>query len=639
MAIAKMLKLAAIVEEENCDRFIQAMQACQGIQVKPLDGQDKDGIDLDEEADRLIASLEDVRSAQSFLESYLPSLSFKEKYLTALPEYQMTELEVAQPLERIKEVTDRVWTKKKELEKLDSHLQNNEGEDEFLSKWQNLKNLPATESTYQHTELILGTLPQTADNQYINALKKSDILYLEEIYQNRDEIGLVVAFDRDQAYEANQILSQNRFQALDYKFTQLPSKSLKDLRQNSLDLRKQSQQVRKELGSFKKEYQELKLAEEVLFAQVERRKAQGLGFSKGKIFALEGWIPETQAQAVVAKLEKEFGNQVYLGLKDIGQEEEDQVPVKLTNHPLVEPFETVTTMYGLPSYKGMDPTLSLAPYYWIFFGMMLADLGYGILLWLFTFIPLKFFTLDEGMKKSIKFFHFLSYSTILWGLIYGSFFGEALPFSLLSPTEDVIQVLAISVGIGFVHIIHGLILNTLLNWKEDKLGAIKDGLSWIIMLVGFLIAALGPIVLKIDSLKNFGLYLAGLAALTILIIAIIKSKNKAAGLAAGLYDLYGVSSYLGDLVSYSRLMALGISGGSIAMAFNTLIAYMPPVARFSIGIVLIIVLQLFNFSLSVLSSYVHSARLIFVEFFGKFYEAGGQAFAPLKYLGKHINIK
>ncbi len=106
----------------------------------------------------------------------------------------------------------------------------------------------------------------------------------------------------------------------------------------------------------------------------------------------------------------------------------------------------------------------------------------------------------------------------------------------------------------------------------------------------------------------------------------------------GVYDLYGVTSYIGDFVSYSRLMALGISGGSIAAAFNMLIGYMPPVARFSAGVVLIIVLQGLNIFLSLLSAYVHAARLQYVEFFGKFYEGGGQAFTPLKPEEKYMNF-
>ena len=191
----------------------------------------------------------------------------------------------------------------------------------------------------------------------------------------------------------------------------------------------------------------------------------------------------------------------------------------------------------------------------------------------------------------------------------------------------------------FIQIINGLALNTYIQWKTNKLAAIKDGLAWIIILFGFLLAVIGPLLFDIQILTTIGLGMAGFGALLVLGIAIISQDNKFAGLAVGLYDLYGVSSYLGDLVSYSRLMALGIAGGSIALAFNILIQFLPPVARFTVGILLFVFLHLFNIGLSLLSAYVHGARLIFVEFFGKFYEGGGKAFAPLKMLEKHIRIK
>ncbi|MGX7108735.1 V-type ATP synthase subunit I [Facklamia miroungae] len=641
MAIARMAKVLAIVEEENRENLMQAFQKMQNIQVKTIDSEllEKEPKLDSKKLTEYMDQLENVRSAKKYLESYLSSESFKDKYLTPLPEMSMEEIEKSQIVEETREITQKIWQQKKTLEEINSQIQINENEAEFYHKWRNLKALPEYHNEYRYTRLLLGTIPQTADNEYYDVLKQDNRISIEEIYQSKDEIGLTIAFDKDDSFEVNQFLNQNRFQALDYRFKDLPAKLLEAAHLEAETLRKKAQALRKELGSYRKEYNQLKIAEEVFYAKAERQKATELGLQKSDLFALEGWIEESKAQASLDQVRQALNGEVYLDYVTPTDEEHEEVPIQLKNHPLIEPFETVTSMYGLPAYKGFDPTSSLMPYYWIFFGMMIADLGYGILLWLGTFIPLKFFNIEAGMRKNLRFFHLLSYAVLLWGLIYGSFFGESLPFKLLSPTEDVIQVLALSIGLGFIQIIHGLFLNTKLNWVSDRLGAIKDGLAWIVMLFGFLISVLGPMLFNLQTLKQLGLYIAGFAAITILIVASLKGKNKLIGFGAGLYDLYGISSYLGDLVSYSRLMALGIAGGSIALAFNILVAYLPPVARFSVGIILIIVLQLFNFGLSVLSAYVHSARLIFVEFFGKFYEAGGQAFAPLKYLGKYINIK
>lgn len=641
MAIAKMVKISAIVEENNRNRLMKELQSIQKIEVRPINPNQVDGTrpSTSQRLNELDDQLQDVRSAMRFLDSYLKAKGFKEKYMKPLPTMTLEELEQQVSFDEIKSVTQKVWAKKEKLEKIESDLQVINNEADFFSKWQNLHAIPAYHRAPKYTKLYIGTLPQTNDNEYINAVRENKDIIVEEVYQSRDEIGLVIATSLDKSYEVNQFLTQNRFQTLDYQFVDLPANLLKERHQQAEDLRKEAQEERLSLADFQEEYRVLEMAEEILYALYQRQGATESSLTSDRLFAIEGWVAKDEAPAIIKNVEEALPGQIYISQSDVVEDEMDEVPTKLENPSLIAPFENITKMYGTPKYNGFDPTGSLAPYYWIFFGMMMADLGYGLLLWLGTLIPLKFFTMDQGMKKNIKFFHILSYSVIVWGLMYGSFFGAALPFKVLSPTEDVIAVLGLSFGLGFIQILHGLALHTGLNWKSDKASAIKDGLAWIVMLCGFIIAALGPMVLHQAILQKIGLYMAGVAALVILGIAIINSKNKAAGFAAGLYDLYGVSGYLGDIVSYSRLMALGISGGSIALAFNILVAYLPPVARFTVGVVLIIALQLFNFGLSLLSAYVHSDRLIFVEFFGKFYEAGGREFAPLKFLDKHVNIK
>lgn len=641
MAIAKMVKIAAIVQEADRARLMKILQHLQAIEVRTLD-------DSELESDRVVDSdqvrfledlLDDVRSAQTYLKSYLPAESFKEKYLQEKPSLSFDELDQAFDPDKIKALTEKIWTYKRNLEEIDAELKTLDTETEFLGKWKNLKTIPGPEEQYRHTKVYLGTVPQASDNAFINNIKAYPGALIEEVYQTKEDIGLVMAVNLDQAQEFNQILAQNRFQVVNYPYQALPQQLLQEKFKQQELLRKETEKIRREMGTLQAENKELQLAEETVYAQYARQKAGQAGLLTGRLFAIEGWAKESQAQSLVNQVEAEFGPAVSIQVEDVKEEEYEEVPVALENHKLAEPFEMVTGMYGLPKYGGFDPTRSLYIYYWIFFGMMIADLGYGLLLTIGSFLALKYMQVDAGMKRNLRFFHYLGYSVIIWGLIYGSIFGEELPFHLISPTKDVITVLSISLGLGFVLIIHGLLLNTYLAWKTDKLGAIKGGLAWIVMLFGFALAALGPKLLGWEGASGLGMNLAKIAAIVILAIAIIQSKNKAAGVAAGLYDLYGVSGYLGDLVSFSRLMALGISGGSIALAFNILVAYLPPVARFSVGIFLIVFLQLFNFGLSILSAYVHSARLIFVEFFGKFYEAGGRAFDPLKIQEKHIKLK
>ena len=274
--------------------------------------------------------------------------------------------------------------------------------------------------------------------------------------------------------------------------------------------------------------------------------------------------------------------------------------------------------------------------------MMVADFGYGLIMLVATLIAKRFFVFKRSMTRFVNFFFILSFPTMIWGLIYGSFFGASLPkpFPLLSTTEDVNTILLMSVVFGFIQIMFGLIVNSvLLVRQKEYLNAVKDGFAWQGILMGIVIALVGKMLLSSNTLFYIGVVVAILCGLSIIFIPVFQSASKLKGLAKGVYGLYGITSYIGDLVSYTRLMALGISGGSIAAAFNMLVGYMPPIARFSFGIILIVALQALNLFLSLLSAYVHGARLQYVEFFGKFFTGGGRAFTPLDTEEKYVNIK
>lgn len=641
MAVAKMVRLTAIVEHNNRNKLMKEMQALQKVEVRDLENDnllnriDTDRVQLNDAEDHLL----DIQAASEHLQRYVPEKSFKEKYMGEIPAYTFSELEAKYDEVKTKEIIRSVWQYKQRIEEVQETQKRIDQEENFLTKWEKLSVLPEADDQYKHIKLFIGTIPQAANNQFINAIRHNQALVVEEIYQNAEEFGLVVIGQRENSQEIEALLLENRFQPLDYRYEELPAERLRSQRQLSADNRKEAENLRNSLAGMENELVQLKIAEEVMFAEFERLKAEQGTLQTSQLFAVEGWTLAEEAEKVTSDIRQEFGDDVFLELHEVKDEEVEDVPVQLKNNGFSEPFEMITTMYATPKYTELDPTPWLSPYYWFFFGMMMADAGYGLFMWIATIIPLKFFNLTPGIKKFLRFGYALSYATVIWGLIYGSFFGASLPFSLLSPTEDVIEVLALSIGFGFIQIINGLALNTYIQWKTNKLAAIKDGLAWIIILFGFLLAVIGPLLFDIQILTTIGLGMAGFGALLVLGIAIISQDNKFAGLAVGLYDLYGVSSYLGDLVSYSRLMALGIAGGSIALAFNILIQFLPPVARFTVGILLFVFLHLFNIGLSLLSAYVHGARLIFVEFFGKFYEGGGKAFAPLKMLEKHIRIK
>ena len=298
-------------------------------------------------------------------------------------------------------------------------------------------------------------------------------------------------------------------------------------------------------------------------------------------------------------------------------------------------------MYSFPKYNELDPTPFLVPFYLIFFGMMVADVGYGLIVLIASMLALKALNLDEDKRNFAKFFLFLSIPTIAFGLMYGSFFGDLIKFKgLIDPARDVNTVLILSLVLGIIQIFVGLGLKAYTLIKLGKpLDAFYDVGSWVITLVSIGVMALGPMFGLPKIVTTIAMVTMIFGMIVIVLTGGRSEESKGARIGQGIYSLYGITGYIGDLVSYTRLMALGLAGGSIAGALNLLIGQMPGIAAIVIGPILFILAHTFNLLLSLLGAYVHTARLQYVEYFSKFYEGGGKPFTPFKTSDKYVKIK
>lgn len=649
MAIVKMKKLTLISFHEQKDQLLKSIQALKNFEVVDLPSTDLGDYDVSpKEVEQLRTTIKEcetridqINSALSFLQSYLPKSSLLEKLRYEKKEFTLKSLSDEVAKFSPKDLSDDLLNKQIELENIEEHIKDLQEDEAFLTNWKKLHfSLGEIEKTNYITAKV-GTVPQHKNNQYINELIKSDALYVEEIYQNKDDHGILISYDITAEEHVQQILNESHFDDLTTQFDEIPGKSLKAIKKNIQNLKSNQKKIKSDLEKMREEEWQLKLADEYYHAKIEREKSKLFLADENHLFIMEGWLEETEVESFKTVLNETITSENHaLLVEDVKEEDYGRVPTKLNNHALVAPFENITEMYNLPKYNEIDPTPFLAPFYFVFFGMMVADLGYGLLLFLATLLALKLFNFNPSMKKNLTFFHYLSYSTMLWGLIYGSFFGVSLPIVLISTFDDVITILVISIVLGLLHIFVALGVNAYMKMRNgDKYGAIADGFGWIAILLGLIILALGSMVFENQLLTQFGGGLSILGVLGIVIASMLGSKNKALGLGLGVYNLYGVTGYIGDIVSYSRLMALGVSGASIAVAFNMIVSFLPPVGRFTVGILLFILLHALNMGLTMLSAYVHGARLILVEFFGKFYEGGGNPFRPLKASEKYIQIK
>ncbi|MCT7693785.1 MAG: V-type ATP synthase subunit I, partial [Lactobacillus iners] len=320
----------------------------------------------------------------------------------------------------------------------------------------------------------------------------------------------------------------------------------------------------------------------------------------------------------------------------------NDAPIKLKNGKFSDAFEGLVKTYSMPSYNEIDPTPLVAPFYWLFFGMMVADFGYGLLVTILSGIVLKTCNLKEAMRKNVKFFFYLGFSIMLWGAIYGSYFSLPLGIpGLINPTTDYNTILKLSIVIGLIHVFVGLGAKAYMQIRDGKpLDAFYDVGLWYLTLTTVILLLLGkymgfnPIAMKVIK------YIMILSMIGIILTGGREVKNIGGRIGLGIYSLYGISGYMGDLISYARLMALGLSGGFIALSVNQICAMVGFKPATIIFVIIIFVFgQTFNILLSLLGAYVHSARLIYVEFFGKFYEGGGKEFKDFKIDEKYINIK
>ena len=646
MAISQMRQLSMLLPKELLDQLLFYLQGLESVQIHDL-RQEEDWQAAFEQAlvgrpDQQL-SQQDLLSRQEKLEKLIADLEPfmpKKKLLEALKEEPLelsfTALEQAGKARDEIALLEGISKQLKVLQEAKDQIEDDRLEVAALEKWEPLELTPQSAATFSHLGALIGTIPNTDDDALRLTLGAHPDLKFQEVFTDDTEHGVLIFYKAGSLEEVRKILKEYGFKPFEYDHEELPADRVAQLKANIRQQEAVAEAMTKSLAASKNELDQLKVQLDYLCNLSSRQESKNQLASTQNLAALEGWIESNQVQDLEACLKEQFGQSILIQTREIRKDEEDKVPTKLKNNALVEPFELVTEMYSLPKYGDKDPTPVVSLFYFVFFGMMVADIGYGLLLFVGTSLALHFLHVKLGLAKNLRFFRLLGVAVIIWGLVYGSFFGFELPIALISTSSDAMTILVISVVFGFVTVLAGLFLSGLKNIRlKDYAEAYNAGFAWVLILLGLLLLALGNFFPSLAFAATIGQWLAIINALGILAVSIVSAKSLA-GLGSGLFNLYNVSGYVGDLVSFTRLMALGLSGASIGSAFNLIVSLFPPVARFSIGILLFIALHLVNMFLSFLSGYVHGARLIFVEFFGKFYDGGGKPFTPLKPSEKYV---
>lgn len=400
-------------------------------------------------------------------------------------------------------------------------------------------------------------------------------------------------------------------------------------------LRDDCEIIKKLIASFADQREQIEFLVDYYSMRAERYRVYGELLSSENVTLIEGYIPANIAADFAEAAERDFAAAVELREPS----EEDEPPVALKNNAFAKPCENTVVMFSPPGRRDVDPTPSMAFFFYLFFGMMLSDAGYGLLFVLGTLFVLKKFRLEEPMRNTMRMFLYCGISTIFWGILFGGFFGDLIPKiaevyfgktitmpKLLDPINDALTLLVIGLALGAVHIFTGMAIHFYNFCRQGQvIDAIFDVGLWFVTIIGMICAVAGMFT-EIGMLSRIGLITLGVG-IAGLVLTQGRKKKGLGKIVSGIASIYDITGYASDILSYCRLMALGLATGVFAQVINQL-GMNRGIFGFITFIIIFIVGNLISFAMNALGAYVHTIRLQYVEYFGKFYEGGGRMFEP-----------
>ncbi len=527
-----------------------------------------------------------------------------------------------------KRLTEQLDTTASKIASLESEAAALRTQAESLQPWLQLdiplEQLSFTETTHCH----VGFLPEKELPAFQEGMAK--LLADWKTYgDGQDGRALVVlAYNRDEEAVKHLLKEHDFSEAVLPKRSGTAAQVQQELLQEAKEREDKIARLQQETKDILPRKQQVELYYDQLSTTHER--LQNGGVETVSAFKVQGWVRKNRTRRV-EKVIQSVTDAYQLTFADPAEGEIP--PTVLENGKLVEPYESVVELYSLPKAGSIDPDLIMAPFHFIFFGMMLSDAGYGLVLTVMLYFALKKFKPTGFARQLALVIFFGSISTVLWGAMFGGWFGLEWKPLLFVPMKEPLKMLALCFGLGAIHLVAGMLVKVYMLLRDgDVMGAVCDQISWLIMFLGFFLMALVP--------GPIGKYLAWLGAGIIILFGGREKKGIVSRLLGGLLTLYNISGYLSDLLSYSRIFALGLATGVIAMVINTVAQMLWSAGPVGILAAILVLLagHYFNIIINVLGAFVHSSRLQYIEFFGKFYEAGGRAFLPLALRTKFTDI-
>lgn len=456
----------------------------------------------------------------------------------------------------------------------------------------------------------------------------------------------VTVFNKDEEVLKKYIAGSDAEEVLLPETELAPKEMYTKLEVEIKELQKYLVQEIREVKKFAPALPKLKVLSDVLRWRKERHDAITGAMSAGSVLVFEGWVPEKKRAVLESAIEKRTALfSLVLLEKDAGE----VPPVEIENNALIAPFESVTRLYGLPGSSDLDPTVFLAGFFLLFFGLCLTDVGYGLFVAVLTALVVIVFRLPKETKQLLLLLCFGGLSAAIIGLLFGGYLGVdmglmpqwAQRIQQFDPIAQPLPVLFLALGLGVVQIMFGIMLKIVRDSKQGELlDGILDNGPWLALFTSLLLLLASSFGFGVESKVAVWMIYGSLALLVL--TQGRREKNIGAKAFKGVMSLYDSVGYFSDILSYSRILALGLATTALAFAVNLIAGLVSEMVPYVGGVLMVLILiigHIFNVAVNVLGAFVHSARLQFVEFFGKFITASGRQFKPFRQSGRYSHVE
>ncbi len=667
MAVLQMQKIHICAGKNKRKQILEYLQRNGRVQICPEEASDFfQRMDTGPGCARFEKRAQTVLQALKILDAYAPEKkgllsSFEGKRQISLQDYSAMEANreaVHQKAETILSLSRLIAEEKANVLRLQVQR-------DTLAPWLML-DVPMNYQGTKTTRALIGTIPQGLSLEEVcAALAKArpelEAYSIEIISTDPEQTCLFAVAPRSRAEALEDALRQNGFSRASLQISQLPRDYDQALEAQIKASDAQVEEAKAKLSAFGEDRRDLELLYDYYQMRADKYEVLGDLLQSRHAFFLSGFVPTREAQALKDTLAAQFDCVVELA--EIPEDED--APVLLQNNAFSAPTEGVLSSFGLPKKGEMDPTSIMSICYYFLFGLMLSDAAYGLIMTLgCLFLVRRYRNMSPSMKGMLTMFIYCGISTTFWGVMFGSYFGDALtvisqtffgktlsiPPLWMAPLDNPMRMQIFCFLFGIIHLFLGLALKGYMLLRDHQIADFFcDVVLWFVLLLGLMFMLLPSELFRSISQMNFDFppivttiatYAAIVGAVGIVVFAKRSTKNFGVRLALGAYELYGATSWLSDVLSYSRLLALGLATGVIATVINQMGAMVGGGVFGAIVFTLVFILgHTLNLAINVLGAYVHTNRLQFVEFFGKFYEGGGSPFKPFHAATKYIQFK